>query len=108
MKTYLRKDFIKLVSEKIEREYPQDAIYWVTKAVFACMVDIIRDGDKLHVHDKFDLEPKLKKERRVGGFGKPCVISSHYVPYFKPGRQMKRACAELTNRESEEKHDDSE
>lgn len=95
MKIYKRKDFIKLVSENLEREYSQEAIYWITKSVYKSMLDIVSNGHKLFVSDCFTLEPKLKAEKRTGNFGSPCVIPAHYEPYFKPLKKMKDLCRKI-------------
>lgn len=95
MKKINKVEFNKMVYEKLERKYPVRDIYWIVKAVFECVEDIIRDGDKLIIKDLFSLQPKLKNERVTGNFGNKCTIPSRYVPYFKPSKRLRQICKDL-------------
>lgn len=80
-----RPELIKMISEKMDREYPQKEIYFIVQATFRCFEDILRNGDKLVVGDCFTMEPLLKKEREMSNFGKEKIVTpAHYVPHFRP------------------------
>lgn len=89
-------EFKKMVYEKIQRRYSVESVYWITKAVFECMADIVENGDCLYIEEYFSLYPKLKNERRVGNFGNPLIIPKHYVPYFKTHKLLNEVCANLS------------
>ena len=42
-----------MISEKIDRKYPQEEIYWILKGVFGSFEDILKNGDTLVVWDYF-------------------------------------------------------
>ena len=91
-----RHELIRMVSEKMDRAYPQSEIYFVVQATFRCFEDILKNGDTLIVGDCFKLEPTLKKERELSDFGKGKIVSpAHYVPHFKPYKKLKDACAAI-------------
>ena len=112
MRTIKRWEFVKMVSERVHHECPQWVIYYVIKAVFHCMADILKDGNRFVVGETFSLEPKYKEEATYSNFGKePVTIPGHYEPCFKPYHRLKDACAELTkekmeNTENEGKNND--
>ncbi|MFR7476679.1 HU family DNA-binding protein [Frisingicoccus sp.] len=88
-----RPELIKMISEKMDREYPQKEIYFIVQATFRCFEDILRNGDKLVVGDCFTMEPLLKKEREMSNFGKEKIVTpAHYVPHFRPYKKLKDAC----------------
>lgn len=104
MEIIKRKEFVTLLSNKLdEREYASRLskrysywdLYWIIKAIYECMTDILREGNKLYVADCFTLFPKYKKEKIAGNFGKPCVSHAHYVPYMLPMQRWKDICREL-------------
>lgn len=95
MKTVTRWDFIKMVSKKVEGKCPQRYIYYIVQAVFDCFEDILKDGNRFVVGNIFSLEPRYKKERKIGNFGNPMTIPGHWEPRFKAYCRLKRACEEL-------------
>lgn len=98
-----RPEFIKMVSEKINRRYSQDEIYWIVKGVFLCFEEILRNGDTLKIADCFTMKPVLKSERQFSNFGKGKVtIPEHYIPVFKPYKKLRDACLEITSKEKSE------
>lgn len=109
-KVVRRTELIKMVSEKLDREYPQDAIYWIIQATFRCFEDILREGKTLKVADCFTMEPKLVKAARRYNFAKKCVFvkPAYYEPNFKPYRKLREACLSLPVKENEENSNDDE
>lgn len=102
MRTIKRWEFVKMVSERVHHECPQWVIYYVIKAVFHCMEDILKDGNRFVAGETFSLEPKYKEEATYSNFGKePVTIPGHYEPCFKPYHRLKDACAELTKEKME-------
>lgn len=104
MKLIKRKEFVALLSAKLdEKEYANKLskrytywdLYWLVKAIYECMTDILKDGNKLYVADCFTLYPKFKKEKVAGNFGRPCISPGHYVPYMLPMKRWKNICREL-------------
>lgn len=96
MANITRKELIKMISEKIDRKYPQEEIYWILKGVFGSFEDILKNGDTLVVWDYFIMEPKLKNEQKYNNFGKGKVsIPSHYEASFRPYKKLRDACLEL-------------
>ena len=96
MANITRPELIKMVSEKIDRKYPQEEIYWILKGVFGCFEDILKNGDTLVVWDYFVMEPKLKNEQKYNNFGKGKVtVPPHYEASFRPYKKLRDACLEL-------------
>ena len=96
MANITRKELIKMISEKIDRKYPQEEIYWILKGVFGSFEDILKNGDTLVVWDYFVMEPKLKAENKYGNFGKGTItVPAHYEPCFRPYKKLRDACLEL-------------
>lgn len=96
MAVITRPELIKLVSQKINRQVTQEDIYWVLQGFAQCLPDILANGDTLKIGDCFTMEPKLKKKRKVGNFGKgEMIIPAHYVPCFRPYKKLKDVCANL-------------
>ena len=96
MANITRKELIKMISEKIDRKYPQEEIYWILKGVFGSFEDILKNGDTLVVWDYFVMEPKLINENNYYNFGKGKVsIPAHYEPCFRPYKKLRDACLEL-------------
>lgn len=96
MANITRPELIKMVSEKIDRKYPQEEIYWILKGVFGCLEDILKNGDTLVVWDYFVMEPKLKNEQKYNNFGKGKVtVPPHYEASFRPYKKLRDACLEL-------------
>lgn len=101
MENITRKKLIDKVYRKLNGQYPYWSVYWIVKAVFECMTDVLEEGDKLFVTNCFTIQPKLKKRKNTGNFGKPCVIPEHYVPYFTPLKHWKEICKNLKDIEEE-------
>lgn len=78
MRTILRWELIRMISEQVDHECPQWVIYYVVQAMGKGM-----DGNRLVIRDTFSLQPVYKKERKFNNFGNPIVIPGHYVPEFK-------------------------
>lgn len=96
MANITRPELIKMVSEKIDRKYPQEEIYWILKGVFDCFEDILKNGDALIVWNYFVMEPKLKNEQKYNNFGKGKVtVPPHYEASFRPYKKLRDACLEL-------------
>lgn len=95
MKRHNKSEFVKMVYEKVKDRCIYWDTYWIVKAVFECMADIIENGDSLYINQYFTLYPKLMKDKRTGNFGNPCVIPEHYVPYFKTHKILNEACKDL-------------
>lgn len=101
MQNITRKKFINKVYKKLSGRHSYEAVYWIVKAVFECMTDVLEDGDKLFVTNCFTIQPRLKKERIVGNFGDPGIVPAHYVPYFNPMKRWKDICKNLKVAEEE-------
>ena len=94
--------FIEMVHDKVRGICSRENVYWTVKAVFECMDDILEEGDELYIREYFTLYPRFKKEMKTSNFGNPCVIPAHYIPEFKPGNKLKRACEHFTKHEDDE------
>lgn len=99
-------EFMQMVHDKVKGICSTEDVYWTTKAVFECMAEILEEGDELFIKEYFTLYPQLKKERTVSNFGDPCVCPEHYVPCFKPGKNLKEACNYFKEHEGEELEDE--
>ena len=95
-------EFMKMVHDKVRGKCSMEGVYWTVKAVFECMDDILEEGDELYIREYFTLYPRFKKEMKTSNFGNPCVIPAHYIPEFKPGSKLKRACEHFTKHEDDE------
>lgn len=104
-KTIIKKDFIDIVYNKIKEQghfVPKELVYWTNKAFIDCMLDVLKNGDELNIHQTFILKSKYVKEKKYNNFGREkIIVPEHYEPYFRPLSQMKKACKEL----EEEKKD---
>ena len=98
--------FIEMVHDKVRGICSRENVYWTVKAVFECMDDILEEGDELYIREYFTLYPRFKKEMKASNFGNPCVIPAHYIPEFKPGSKLKRACEHFTKHEDDEEIED--
>ena len=94
--------FIEMVHDKVRGICSRENVYWTVKAVFECMDDILEEGDELYIREYFTLYPRFKKEMKTSNFGNPCVSPAHYIPEFKPGSKLKRACEHFTKHEDVE------
>lgn len=99
-----RKEFVTMLLRKLEdeeyarrlsRRYNFWDLYWIIKAIYECMTDVLRNGDKLFIADCFVLQPKLKPEKYAGNFGHPCIVPEYYIPHFKPFKRWKDICKGL-------------
>lgn len=107
MAVITRREFVKMISRKLEFEYPQWDIYYIVQATFRCFEDILKNGDTLIVGDCFRMEPKLKKERQNYNFGKGKVTTpAHYEPYFKPYKKLTDACLSIPVNEKEKEENE--
>lgn len=75
-------------SRRLSKRFIYSDSYWVTRAVFECMEDVLKEGNKLFVADCFTLQAKFVAEHMAEhGFEKPeerKVIPAHYIAHFKP------------------------
>ena len=109
MANITRKELIKMISEKIDRKYPQEEIYWILKGVFGSFEDILKNGDTFVVWDYFVMEPKLKNEQKYNNFGKGKVtVPPHYEASFRPYKKLRDACLELPVNEKQKSKKKSE
>lgn len=92
MRMINKHEFIQMVFDKVRGMYTYEAAYWITKAVFESMEEILKDGNKLMIKGYISMYPQFKKERKVSNFGDPCISPEHYVPCIKPGQYLVDAC----------------
>lgn len=93
-----KKKFTEKVYKKAKDMNPDvtyENTYWIVKAVFECMADIIENNQSLCIYNYLTLRPKLLKEKRVGNFGNPCVIPEHYVTDIRAHGKLKDACEKI-------------
>lgn len=90
-------EFIKMVHDKVRNTETCNYwnTYWIVKAVFDCMADILETGDCLYIREYFTLYSKKKKDKRTGNFGNPMIIPEHFETCFKPHKRLKEACKSL-------------
>lgn len=110
MKLVTRKEFVSMLNHKLEtdeysnrlsKNYSYWDLYWLIKAIYECMGDVLKDGNKLYVSGCFTLQPRYRKPKRPGNYTET-IISGRYYPYFKPLKAWKQICLELRKEDVQE------
>lgn len=108
-KTIYEIEFTKMVHDKLReanrmQEYenvPKDKLggnywntYWTIRYMLRAMEDILANGDKLQLTGHFSVTPKLYKGRTsyCGLTKNVHEMPDRYLPKFKFGKGLKRAC----------------
>lgn len=65
MAVITKKEFVDKVYEKLKEQdkfVPKHTVYWTNKAFIDCMLDVLRNGDELNIHQTFILKHKYLNE----------------------------------------------
>ena len=102
MAVITKKEFVDKVYEKLKEQakfVPKHTVYWTNKAFIDCMLDVLRNGDELNIHQTFILKHKYLNERKYNNFNRGEITApGHYAPHFRPMHEMKKACKEYEER----------
>lgn len=106
METLYKKDFVDVVYKKLKEEghyVKKETVQWTNKAFIECMLDVLRNGEKLSIYNTFILYQQYIKKRNCYNFGKGTVEKpGHYKPCLKPLQRMKDACDEYGEGQEDE------
>ena len=82
MAVITKKEFVDKVYEKLKEQdkfVPKHTVYWTNKAFIDCMLDVLRNGDELNIHQTFILKHKYLNERKYNTFNRGEITApGHY------------------------------
>ena len=94
-----KKDLIELLS-KDQDQLPQKDILLAVYTIIQTLIETLSNGERIEIRGfgSFSLRYKKTRKGRNPKTGETVIINEHYVPHFKPGKNLKKQVNEGTEK----------
>ncbi len=86
-----KKDLIELITNS-QDQLPQKDILLAVYAIIQTLIETLSNGERIEIRGfgSFSLRYKKTRKGRNPKTGETVIINEHYVPHFKPGKNLKK------------------
>ncbi len=86
-----KKDLIELITNS-QDQLPQKDILLAVYTIIQTLIETLSNGERIEIRGfgSFSLRYKKTRKGRNPKTGETVIINEHYVPHFKPGKNLKK------------------
>ena len=94
-----KKDLIELITNS-QDQLPQKDILLAVYTIIQTLIETLSNGERIEIRGfgSFSLRYKKTRKGRNPKTGETVIINEHYVPHFKPGKNLKKQVNEGTEK----------